>query len=342
VTLDERKKRVLSAIVRDYIDNAQPVGSRTLARKYSLGVSPATIRNEMADLEDYGYLEQPHTSAGRIPSDKGYRFYVEEALELPNLSDGEVSQLQAELGRAKDIGSLMNKTLQVMAQLTQQAALAVAPQMLDAVFRYIQLLPLDGRKALAVLVTDQGLVEHRTIDLPGELGKDELNFISAVLSDHLEGLTLERIGRGTLSSVDRDLASYRGATDGILDFVLRSLAPSDGEQVLVGGTTNFLKQPEFRDVAKLEALLTALEDQRIIYKLVNQASQDQDLVITIGDELGHEEMHDCSLVTATYSIGGEVVGRIGIMGPRRMHYAKVLTVIRYVTQYLSESLASGS
>jgi heat-inducible transcriptional repressor len=335
--LDDRKRRVLQAIVEDYIATAEPVGSRTIARKYQLGVSPATIRNEMADLEDLGLIEQPHTSAGRIPSDRGYRLYVDSIMADRPLSRGEQDLISAAFeSRIGQLHSIISNTARLLSDATKYTALVLGPRRDTAIFQHVSIVPLRDRQALIMLVTDNGMVENRIINIPPDLDIDTLEKISAVVNHHLRGQTVDQLGRGTIHALETELSQYRqilGETMSMLESPRRG---SDDDRLVVGGQLNILDQPEFRDFDKMRAILTALQKESFVEKMM--LSGHEGFQITIGIEHGAPELADCSLVKATYMIDGRPLGTIGVLGPKRMQYERVASIVKYVSVQLNDAL----
>ncbi|HEY8424457.1 MAG TPA: heat-inducible transcriptional repressor HrcA [Limnochordales bacterium] len=334
--MDQRKRQVLKAVVEDYVDTAEPVGSRTLARKYGLGVSPATIRNEMADLEEMGFLEQPHTSAGRIPSDRGYRFFVDVLMDAVSPPPELVERLRRLYAQRVDqVGRLLRQTAQVLSEATDCLALVESPRVEPVTFRHLQVLPLSERRALLLLVTEEGLVQQRLVELPEPASEGELARISSVLTRRLAGRTLDQVRATVLHELYNELSAY-GA---LLDVALEALRPpgTDSDRpVYVLGTRRLFRQPEFQDLRRAQAVLGLVEQQELVRELLGRKSGEE-LVITIGQENPYPDLHDCSLVTASYRVGGEIAGRIAVLGPKRMHYARISSVIELMARLLSEA-----
>lgn len=341
--MDERKEKVLQAIIEDYVSTAEPVGSRTLARKYRLGVSPATIRNEMADLEVQGYLEQPHTSAGRIPADKGYRYYVDTLMEDREATPDEQNRIaQVFDRRLTEVDHLLRETARLLAETTHYSALVVAPRVGRTAIKGVRLVPLEEGRALLVLVTEGGFVEDQVVDMPVEVTMMELQRISGVLNEVLRGRTVISLSRDALAALHHELDRYRSLLSQTLDFLDQSETP-EGDRVFVGGASRMLAQPEFRNVEKVKRLMDLLEEEQVVHDILGAAGRGEPRVaITIGEEIHYREMTDCSLVTATYRVGEETIGRIGVLGPKRMEYAKVVSLVDNVTQRLSEKLSRGT
>ena len=335
--LDERKNRVLQAIVEDYVATAEPVGSRTIARKYSLGVSPATIRNEMADLEQMGYLEQPHTSAGRIPSDRGYRYYVDCLMEAQEVDPSEEELIRRTFERkVREVDTLIRETARLLSETTHLTAVVVGPQISKAHFRELRLVPLTEGRAVLIFITDSGFVENQVVELPVEVTMLELQKVSEILNQELRGQPVESLSRAAIRALQRELKRYGALLEQTLQFLSQNLEPGEKRRLYLGGTTNILSQPEFRNVEKIKSLFSVLENDELVTDLLDTVEPtDEQPAIQIGEEIKVREMADCSLVSAIYRLGGEIIGRVGVIGPKRMEYARVVSVMQAVTRQLS-------
>ncbi len=340
MTLDERKQKVLQAIIKDYISTAEPVGSRTIARKYDLGVSPATIRNEMSDLEELGYIEQPHTSAGRIPSDRGYRYYVDCLMKKKKLNREEEKKiLSSYRAKVKDVGTVLNQTNMIMSSMTKYTSIVTAPQFNKSSLRHVQLVGLDGSKALVVVVTDTGMVQTKMIDLPKTINETDLQEISQVMNAKLQGLSLEAIKLTLIKEIYLELSKHKHIFNAAMDLIQETIDLNREEKVYLAGTLNILNQPEFRDINKVKTLLSLLEQERVLKDIVSDDSVAEDgIKVTIGGENKMEGLHNCSTITATYQIDGRTIGSVGVIGPTRMDYDKAVSIVDFMTQHLSQMM----
>jgi heat-inducible transcriptional repressor len=339
MVLSDRKQRVLRAIVDDYVATAQPVGSLTLSRKYRLGVSPATLRNEMAGLEDLGYLEQPHTSAGRIPSDRGYRLYVDALMQRMPLVEPQVRSIRNLYeARIREIEDLIRETARTLSEHTKCLAMIFGPKLTRTAFRTLRMLPLSEDSALLVLVTDAGFVESAVIGIPRGMQPEHLLRFAALVNSGLQGKTLGEVADGLLAALRHELSEFRELVEQAFDVLSSGLEQEEGRSFHIVGATNILGQPEFRDAAKVRDILRAVESGAGLETLTDP-SGDHGVVVTIGHENRHPAMHECSLVTATYRLGARTVGTLGVLGPTRMDYARVLAVVHSVTHYLSGALS---
>ncbi|MEW6540477.1 MAG: heat-inducible transcriptional repressor HrcA [Bacillota bacterium] len=337
--IDERKKEILRAIVLDYIATAEPVGSRTIARKYGLGISPATIRNEMADLEEMGYLEQPHTSAGRIPSQRGYRYYVDRLMEPETPAEEEKLIIRANYqAKAKSISEVIERTGQLVSQLTSYAALVSTPRMIGSAVRHVQLVAMGEGKAMVLVVTEPERVQTRVIDVPENITGEDLETISRVLNAKIRGHSLNDIRITILREIYFELLRHKAMVEYIMELIGDS-EESTEERVYLGGVLNILNQPEFRNVEKMKTLLSLLDQEGLLSSLLaEQAEQEEGITVLIGDEFKCDLIQGCSLVSARYGVGGRAVGALAVLGPSRMDYARVTGLVEYLTRNLSRVL----
>ncbi|HWJ03297.1 MAG TPA: heat-inducible transcriptional repressor HrcA [Verrucomicrobiae bacterium] len=333
--MDERKRKVLQAIVLDYIATAEPVGSRTIARKFDLGVSSATIRNEMADLEDMGLIEQPHTSAGRIPSNSGYRYYVDCLMQKTSLSEKEKTVIEDIIfQKIKKIQGLVHETSRLLSQVTNLTSMVLTNQQGGGVFHQVHLLPYQPAKALMVVVKDGGAVENHIIDVAEGTTQEDLLRVSNLLNHRLKGLTHEHIKTKVLGELYSELARQKDLISMAMEVLKPILDSNDEDGLVLGGTINMLNQPEFKDVEKLKTVLKVLEEGQVLRKVLSRETG-QGLTVRIGGENKLEEMQDCSIITAAYKLDGQTLGVIGVLGPTRMDYAKICSVVEFMTQNLS-------
>lgn len=339
--LDDRKKKILQLIIEDYISTAEPVGSRNLARKYNLNLSAATIRNEMSDLELLGYLEQPHTSAGRIPSVQAYRLYVDELRSKPNnLTKSDMEMIMSSFNdRQKSIDDIFKATAKILSRMTKNVSMVLADQDDTAIFRYIKFLPLDEKHAILVLVTDNGHVDNVTIDIPKGMKTRELDYLANRVSKLLSGHPLRDISEEILDAVHTNVAEDKVLFASLLATIRRMSKTRSKQKVFLGGTKQLLNQPEFQDVDRVRGLLGILDEEYVVRDLLN-AGEDSGLRVTIGSENKFTGIQDCSMVRATYRLNGHVVGTMAVLGPTRMEYSKVISVMDYLHRYLQSIFAA--
>jgi heat-inducible transcriptional repressor len=336
--LDDRKKSILKVVTDDYIASAEPVGSRTIARRYNLGLSPATIRNEMADLEESGYLEQPHTSAGRIPSEIGYRYYVDALLSRQSLSQHDIEGIYKEMeGYQQEIESIIHQTSKILVQMTKYPSVILSPQSQSAIFRHIQLVKLSAVNVLVLIVTDTGYVENKIIELKTEVSAEELDRISDLLNRKLRGVSLKNLQSSLINDIQSELVLHDQFFNESMKLLIKAIANRTKERVYIDGAIKILEQPEFTDIQKFKPLMNALEEEERLYKILS-SNPGRGAQVKIGHENEAPGLNDCSVITSSYEIGGRTVGVIGVLGPTRMDYAKVLPIVEYTSSILSELL----
>ncbi len=338
--MDDRKMRILQAIIDDYILTGVPVGSRTISRKYETGLSSATIRNEMSDLEELGYLDQPHVSAGRIPSAKAYRLYVDSLLSAGLIhSDAPETVRKHFAGRVRQMEEVIDRAAQVVSSMTNYTAVVLSPKGQQPKLQTIQLVPVGGGAALVVIATDMGVIRDSVIPVGNVLDDDALYSISRMLTAELRGCTLAE----ACCRFPRIISRMDGN-----DMVLQSLygylserreAPADGHMA-VGGTSNMLAYPEYSDMDKARSFLSLMETKDKLAEIIRGNGQ-MAFTVRIGPETGVPEMLDCSIVTATYSTGRGQQGTIGVIGPTRMQYSRVISILNMMGSQLTE-LFSGN
>ncbi|MDW7738916.1 MAG: heat-inducible transcriptional repressor HrcA [Bacillota bacterium] len=340
--LNERKQQILRAVVANYIKTAEPVGSRTVARLYRMGLSSATIRNEMADLEEMGYLIQPHTSAGRIPSQLGYRFYVDNLMDSGELSDDDELVLMSSLSTEKmrEIEQIIVNSARVLSSITNQTSLIMGPQFRKSAFRQLRILPLDEKRGLVVLITDTGFIKNKVIDFQQQLSPSELQQVVNYLNQKLYGLTIDQVTTSLINELKRDLFRRLEILEQAFILLEESLKEEKQIRVFLGGTTNILNQPEFKDVNKIRRMLNLFEQEPLLFRILEDNSSDNDIVVRIGEENDFEDIRECTLITGTYKIHDKTIGAVGVLGPTRMDYSRVISVMRRLVDHLNQSLSS--
>ncbi|MGE5381774.1 MAG: heat-inducible transcriptional repressor HrcA [Methylocystaceae bacterium] len=333
--LDERKKKILEAVIREYVKTAEPVGSRSIARQSDLGVSAATVRNEMSDLEEMGYLEQPHTSAGRIPSEKGFRYFVDCMMEPEELTDRDQDFLRRILReKVNGMEDLVQQTSNVLSNFSNYASLVVStvPQGSEG-FRKLELIPLEAGRALLVLITDKGMIMHRKLDIAESLTARDLEQVTELFNRQLVGTRIKNMRGTVLQSLRQELAHRRQVIDTALEAIDDLLIDSQEEKTRVAGALNILNEPEFKDLDKLKRILGVLEEDQYIKKLL----EDKDLKevkIKIGQE--NEVVKELSIVFTAYDLGDGTVGRIGLIGPVRMQYWRASATVETVRNIIQD------
>ena len=333
-SIGARKERILRAIIHDYVQTAVPVGSRTISRKYETSLSSATIRNEMSDLEELGYLAQPHVSAGRIPSAKAYRLYVDQLLgEGMLLADPEARRYFS--GRICQMEDVVNTAAQALSEVTKYTALVMMPKQQELRVSCLQLVPMPRGAALLVIVTDTGAIRDTVIRVSEGLDGDALYAISRMLTERLAGRTLQEV-QDMLQGYSHQAGVNARVLDGIASLAAQMARQSAMDTVAVGGSQNILNYPEYSDVEKARSFLSVLEEKD---KLMGLLSTDgRAFAVRIGEETGLPQIDDCSVVTASYRVGSGYLGAIGVIGPTRMPYGKVLSALNEMGQVLSQLL----
>ncbi|MBR6185613.1 MAG: heat-inducible transcription repressor HrcA [Clostridia bacterium] len=331
--IDARKERILRAIIDDYVLTAMPVGSRTISRKYETSLSSATIRNEMSDLEELGYLAQPHVSAGRVPSAKAYRLYVDGLLSERVQPDPEARAYFSQ--RVRQMEDVISCAAAAISEFTRYTAVVMMPKQLDLRVSCLQLVPMPRGSALLVIVTDTGAIRDTVIRVSENLDGDALYAISRTLTEHLAGRTLQEV-QEMLGAYSRQVGGDDRVIQGIADLAARMASQLAFDTLTIGGSQNILNYPEYSDVEKARAFLSVLEEKQRLMALF--AGQGGAYGVRIGPEMGMEEMTDCSVVTARYRAGAGHQGFVGVIGPTRMPYARVLGALSAIGEALSDML----
>ena len=337
--LDERKYLILQAIIDDYILTAMPVGSRTISRKSGVGYSPATIRNEMSDLEELGYLDQPHTSAGRVPSNKAYRLYVDHLMKTVKLTNDERERMHDHLvAKSKQVEGVIRSAAGVLSDATKYTSVIVAPKLGTLRIKHVQLVPVAEKTALMVIVTNVGIVKDALIRVPEGMDADDLYSISRMLTEKLADKPLEAV-RQAFSELLRNAEQNRKLLGETLQVIEKRLEDGgDASDVIVGGPANMLEYPEYSDVNKARSFLAVLESKDTLRKLLGRDGG-MEISIRIGPENQLPALNDCSIVTASYRVGDHSSGTLGIIGPTRMNYNRVISVLEFMGRALSDVLS---
>ena len=335
--LDERKLKILQAIIRNYLETGEPVGSRTISKYTDLNLSSATIRNEMADLEELGYIIQPHTSAGRIPSDKGYRLYVDTLLEDKTHEVEEMKELILE--KAGKLDQLLKQVARLLADNTNYTTLVTKPQYRSKKVKFIQLTEVDATHILAVILVEGNVVKNKIIEVTECLNKEIILKLNIVFNTFLQGLDLTEINMTLIQKMKEQAGNYNMLVSHILDAVAEAISEEEDVEIFTSGATNILKYPELSDVDKVMELIDTLEEKEqlsdiIINKL--EAPESGGIQVYIGSETPVKSMKDCSVVTATYQIEEGVYGKIGIIGPKRMDYERVVNILHTLMAQLDD------
>lgn len=337
--LDDRKVKVLYAIINSYIISAEPIGSRTISKQYDLGVSSATIRNEMSDLEEQGYLNKPHSSAGRIPSDKAYRLYVDEILKIKKpkidlIKKEKIKQILT--SESREIEQLIQNSAKVLSAITSYTAIAISPQLKESKIKHIQLIPIDSQQILMVLVSNSGAVKNSIFRLDKEVSEEQIMIISHFLNDKLRGKTINDISTQIATGVFKEIHQFKNILDSIIPIINQSMEDIDNIDLYSDGVTKILNFPEYKDLDKAKSFISFIEDKDLVVDLLLNNPISGNIEITIGNENIYDPIKDCSLITATYKLGDRTIGKIGVIGPTRMDYLKLVNTLQLFSVNITE------
>ena len=335
--LTDRQLLIFQVIVDDFIRSAQPIGSRSLSKKEDISFSSATIRNDMADLEELGFLEKTHTSSGRIPSEKGYRFYVDHLLLPQKLDQHDIQSVKSIFAeRLYELEKIVQKSAKILSELTNYTSIVLGPAVRENKLKKIQIVPLNKETAIAIIVTDKGHVDNRMFHLPENLDASDIEKMVNILNERLSGVPLEDLNDKIYKEVATLLRQHIRNYDSMLHAFADTLKIPSSEKVFFGGRTNILSQPEFHDIEKVKNLLNMIEHEKSMYDLIRK--NPTGIHVKIGKENNNSAMENCSLITATYSVGEEQLGTIAILGPTRMEYSRVISLLQTISQDLTSVL----
>jgi heat-inducible transcriptional repressor len=338
--LTERQLLILKAIVDDYIRSAEPVGSRSVSKREDISYSPATIRNEMADLEELGYLEKPHSSAGRIPSQKGYRYYVDNLLspdEIEEKSDiVDIKSLFVQ--KIHQVEQVIEQSAQILSNLTSYTSIVLGPEVFETALQHLQIIPLTQDSAVAIIVTDTGHVEKQAITIPEGMKLADIEMMVNILNDRLRGVSMLELRSKIFSEVGDVLKMHIANYKDMMKMFDQSFKQEKNDKIFFGGKTNIFSQPEFRDVEKVRQLLEMFEEKKLIHQIFR--SENTGITVKIGQENNLEAIDHCSVITATYTVDGKHLGTIGILGPTRMEYRRVISVLDYLSKGMTHTLTN--
>lgn len=335
--LDERKNKILEAIIRTYLETGEPVGSRTISKYTDLNLSSATIRNEMSDLEEMGYILQPHTSAGRIPSDKGYRFYVDRIMDDKERQVSEIKELMIE--RQDKMELLLKQVVKVLATNTNYAAMVSAPSYQKNKLKFIQLSNVDEQQLVAVVVVEGNIVKNKIINVREALDNETLLKLNMLLNTNLNGLSLEEINLGMIAKLKEQAGIHSDIVSDVLDAVAEAIKAEDDLEIYTSGATNIFRYPELSDSERASELINTFEEKKPLTELVQETLADENntgIQVYIGNETPVQAMKDCSVITATYELEEGMQGTIGIIGPKRMDYEKSLSAMKTLMAQLDK------
>ncbi len=335
--LNERKLQILQAIIADFISTGEPVGSRTLSKSHDMGISPATIRNEMSDLEEMGYLTHPHTSAGRVPSDKAYRLYVDRLMDTSDLPEERQAAIKEKLSETRtELDSTIEHAAELLSEMTNLTSFAITPRVNENKLKYIQFLPVDEHTVVLMLVSEKGKVLNKAIRLTSNYTEENLELMSKVMTHNYKGKTISAImAADIVKDFQNDMSSLSSLAKDVVPSFMKTLEKMLDVDLYMNGYSNVFELPEYSgDVAKSKSFLQLLENKDHLKEVI--VNRDDGLVITIGDE-NSDDMQDVSLITADYKVNGKLVGKLGVIGPKRMKYGEISSVIKYISENISET-----
>lgn len=336
--LTPRQLSILQVIVDDFIQTAIPVGSRSLSKKESLPYSSATIRNEMADLEELGFIEKTHTSSGRVPSEKGYRYYVDHLLAPQVIEQDDIAKVKTAFQeRLIELEQVVQNSAKILSEMTKYTAIVLGPDVHDNKLRKISIVPVDKKSAVALIVTDTGHIENKMIHLPEGFDAEEIEKMVEILNERLQGVPLTQIHSKLRDEVAHIFKQHANDYEFAMKTLEHDLQLKSKEKVYFGGKTNILSQPEFNDVDKIRMLMQVIEDEKM-YEVINKNSSG--IQVTIGTENNESALNNVSIITASYTLGEQQIGKIAILGPTRMEYARVIGLLQYFSNHLSQTLAN--
>jgi len=335
--LSSRSKKILEVVVGEYILTGEPVGSHTISKKYNVDLSPASIRNLMVDIETVGLLTQPHTSAGRIPTDKGLRYYVDSILEFRELTklEKEIIKSRYQFTNLEAI-DVMKETSRLLSKFSRYTGVVVTPKFSDMIFKHIEFVKLRKNQVLAVFVSKAGLIENKIVETEEELSQDELHKFTRYLNDILTDLNLVDIRRKIISEMKKEKNMYDCLLSRALMLSQKAFNSDMENDVYIDGKFNIFDCPEFCDLDKVKTLFRAFEEKNILVKLLDQAMQSDGIQITIGTENQFQEMQECSVISSLYTWGDYALGRLGVIGPTRMNYSDVVPIVDYTAKIVSK------
>ncbi len=336
--LGQRDKQVLEAVVIDYIRTGEPVGSRTVAKKYIPDISPATIRNVMADLEELNLLYRPHTSAGRVPTSLGWRYYIDSILTINELAKRDRERIKrAYEGSPKEIQTILRATSRILSELSKQAAVVLLPKLSQTIFKRIQFVRVNQKQVLTIFIAESGIVQSFLVEMDEDISQDELNKYSRYLSESLKGLSLLEVKKRILKEMEEERILFDRLLRKAIELSKKALQVGlDETDIVIEGQTNLLNYPEFADVGQMKKLLSTFEEKTKIIKLLDKCLSSEGVHIILGSEAEFKDVQNMSLISSTYSRGGDILGALGVIGPTRMDYSRIIPLVDYTAKLLSQ------
>ena len=339
--LSDRQLKILQAVISDFINTAEPVGSRSLSKNHDLGVSAATIRNEMSDLEEMGYLTHPHTSAGRVPSEKAYRLYVNQMMNSYEMGDEMKNIISAQLNQDMfEFDKTIRHAAKILSEITKLTSFALTPKQDEDILKYINLLPVDDKTVILMIVSESGKVSNTVLHINAPYTEEGLTLLAKSMTYSFRGKTISEALRGDIiTTFENDIDAMSGLAANIMPDFMKTLEDMLNVNLYMDGLTNIFSLPEYNDIGKAKSFIEMLnQKEAFTQKLINR---DDGVIITIGNENCDENMQDCSMITATYHVDGKLIGKLGVIGPTRMKYSEVTSVIQYLTDNISNTFKIG-
>lgn len=341
--LGERRRGILAAVVNDYVRTAEPVGSEHLVQRYDFGVKPATIRNELAAMSEMGYLRQPHTSAGRVPSDRGYRYFVDQLMPCPSLEPSETRRAKQGYDRYEsEVEEIVQHTCRILSEITRYASVATPPRMDTVAVKHVGLSAIGHGKILVFTILSTGHLEHRVVDSGARSTPADLIALGNLISQRLRDVDLAGFAARASEEMPEELRKLSALYKKVTSAVKQALASATDDEVFVEGTGQILRHPEFADHGRMTGILGILEQRRSLYQILSSSLLGRNVTVIIGSENRLDEMQECSFVASSYSVGGRVCGSIGVVGPTRMDYRRAVAAVEYMASNLSGLLTSLS
>ncbi len=339
MTLDDRKKKIMQAIVEDYIQTAEPVGSRSISKKPDLNLSAATIRNEMGDLEEMGLLVQPHTSAGRVPSTSGYRLYVDSLMEKYEMTAGEIAEIkQAALQKTRELEKIVRDVASAFSALSGLPVIGMLPGTKTGVVKNIKVVKIDTDRAMLIVSDKSGIIKNKLLNLYHDISEEFADQLSDILNQNLAGLTVSKINIANIMEVQSVIGKNFEILASVMELVHQAVMEIDSKQIFVEGLSNIMNFPEYENVGKVKELFAAIEDKENLSKIMMEAIPSGETKVLIGEEIPIEELRLNSIVLAPYRVSDSLVGVLGVLGPARMDYSKVISALEFFTNQLSDAL----
>ncbi|MBH0229927.1 heat-inducible transcriptional repressor HrcA [Halobacillus yeomjeoni] len=334
--LTERQLLILQVIIDDFILTAQPVGSRSISKKDVVTFSSATIRNEMADLEEMGFIEKTHSSSGRVPSEKGYRFYVDHLLSPLSLSNDEIRTIRDAFDdKMLEFERVVQKSAGILSDLTNYTSIILGPEVFETRLKQLQIVPLSAQSAIAILVTNTGHVEHRAFNIPVEILSEDLEKMVNILNSRLQGVPLVKLHEKLHTEISDLLEKHTQHHEKAFSYLKAALMDEHSTKLYIGGKTNILRQPEFRDLEKVRSLYATIEKENEMADLLR--SEEEGIHVKIGQENSFDAMQNCSLITASYTLGDDQVGTIALLGPTRMEYNRMFSLMNVLSKHMTNT-----